>query len=218
MDTEPIPTEPTTDPEPPDVTSLTPGPSQAPTSPAAGRGRRTVLIGAVVGLALVVMFSAGIGVGRLVLPALGGATGDDPEPCVQPPADRLRPDPGSLGHAPQRSTWARDDLDDRALIYGAINGMTEAVGDTGHTDFMTPEERAARDERLSGSYVGIGVRIDAADDGLPLIVGVFKDSPAEKAGVKVGDEIVKVDGKSTDGQTSTRSPAGSAARPARRSR
>ena len=39
MDPEPIPTEPTTDPEPPDATSLATGPSLAPTSPAAGRGR-----------------------------------------------------------------------------------------------------------------------------------------------------------------------------------
>ena len=38
--------------------------------------------------------------------------------------------------------------------------MTEAVGDTGHTDFMTPEEREQRNDSLSGSYVGIGVRID----------------------------------------------------------
>ena len=61
--------------------------------------------------------------------------------------------------------------------------MTEAVGDTGHTSFLTPEERAARSNDLSGKYVGIGVRIDVAEDGLPLIVGVFKDSPAEKAGL-----------------------------------
>ena len=40
---------------------------------------------------------------------------------------------------------------------------TEAVGDTGHTSFLTPEERAARNDELSGSYVGIGVRIDATD-------------------------------------------------------
>ena len=35
-----------------------------------------------------------------------------------------------------------DELNDKELIYGAINGMTEAVGDTGHTSFLTPEERA----------------------------------------------------------------------------
>jgi carboxyl-terminal processing protease len=75
--------------------------------------------------------------------------------------------------------------------------MTEAVGDTGHTDFMTPEERAERDDALSGSYVGIGVRIDTADDGRPRIIGVFPGSPAETAGLAADDVIVKVDGRVT---------------------
>ena len=50
-----------------------------------------------------------------------------------------------------------------------------------------------------GSYVGIGVRIDTATDGLPVIDGVFKGSPAEKAGLKAGDELTEVDGKPTTG-------------------
>ncbi len=197
MDTDRNPTQPTTDPEPPVVTSLTPGPSQAPVSSAAGRGRRTALIGAVVGLALVVTFTAGIGVGRLVAPvdATGGTT----------------PNPGVAAGTTQfgliQEAWdtlhekyvGRDQLDERALIYGAIEGMTDAVGDTGHTDFMTPEERQQRNESLSGSYVGIGVRIEQTDDGLPRISGVFEGSPAEGAGLVAGDLMTAVDGKSTDG-------------------
>jgi carboxyl-terminal processing protease len=92
-----------------------------------------------------------------------------------------------------------DELDDRALAYGAIRGLTEAVGDTGHTSFLTPEERAERADELSGSYVGIGVRIQTDDDGLPVIETVFRGSPAEKAGLKTGDVIVEVDGKATTG-------------------
>jgi carboxyl-terminal processing protease len=71
------------------------------------------------------------------------------------------------------------------------------VGDTGHTSFLTPEELEERAEELSGSYVGIGVRIDAADDGRPLIVGVFRGSPAEAADLRPGDIIVAVDGQPT---------------------
>ena len=63
---------------------------------------------------------------------------------------------------------ARAELDDQALAWGSIKGMTQAVGDTGHTSFMTPAERAANAAGLSGSYVGIGVKVDAAADGLPL--------------------------------------------------
>jgi carboxyl-terminal processing protease len=203
MDTDRIPTEPTTDADPPDVTSLTTGPSQDPTSPAAGRGRWTVLRRVVVGLALVAVFSAGIGVGRIVTSADGGAATATPNPASGPGASP------STEFGLIREAWdvlhdkyvGKGELDDRALIYGAIDGLTEAVGDTGHTDFMTPEEREQRNESLSGSYVGIGVRIDPGDDGLPRIVGVFRDSPAEKAGLAVDDVIVEVDGKSTTGAT-----------------
>ena len=73
------------------------------------------------------------------------------------------------------------------------------MGDTGHTSFLTPKDRADRAEELSGSYVGIGVRIDAAEDGRPLIVGVFSGSPAEAADLIPGDIIVSVDGQATDG-------------------
>ena len=200
MDTDQIPTEPTIDPAPPSVTSLTPGPSQAPTSPAAGRGRRTALIGLVVGIALVAVFSAGIGVGQLLSSITGGGIGQTSNPASSS---------GQTTFALIQEAWdtihreyvGKDTLDDRALIYGAIKGLTEAVGDTGHTDFMTPEELAAREDSLSGSYVGIGVRIDTTTDDYPKIVEVFKDSPAEHAGIKVDDVILKVDDHATKGQT-----------------
>ena len=203
MDPDRIPTEPTTDAVPPDVTSLTPGPSQATTSPAAGRGRRSGVSGAVVGIALVVTFSAGIGVGGLVASAASGASASTPDPASSPGAS------AATEFGLIREAWdtihqnfvGRDTLDDRALIYGAIDGMTQAVGDTGHTDFMTPEERAERSESLSGSYVGIGVRIDSTEDGLPRVVDVFAESPAEKAGIQPGDVIVKVDDHDTTGAT-----------------
>ena len=200
MDPEPIPTEPTTDPELPAATSFASGPSRATGSPAAGRGRGSKVRRAVIALALVLTFSVGIGVGRLALPTVGdvGSTTPSPTPSA------ITTDFGLI-----REAWdtlhtkyvAADQLKDSDLIYGAIRGMTEAVGDTGHTSFMTPVERAQRSKDLSGKYVGIGVRIDVAKDGLPLIVGVFKGSPADKAGLATGQEIVAVDGKATSGRT-----------------
>jgi carboxyl-terminal processing protease len=153
-------------------------------------------IGAVAALALVVTFTAGIGVGRLVAPP-GASDGATPNP-----ASSLKPTEFGL----IKEAWdtlhqqfvGRDELDDRDLIYGAIEGMTDAVGDTGHTDFMTPEEREERNDSLSGSYVGIGVRIEPDDAGLPRIIGVFDGSPAEKAGLVPDDVIVAVDGRRTE--------------------
>ncbi len=197
MDHEPIPTEPTIEPEPPDVTSLTPGPSQATGSPAAGRGRGARVHRLVIGLALVLTFSIGIGVGRLPLPVMGSGEATTPTPSGTTQFGLIREAWDTL----HKDYVGASDLDDRALIYGAINGMTEAVGDTGHTSFLTPEERAARAKDLSGSFVGIGVRMDVGADKVPVIVSVFDGSPADKAGLKAGQEIVAVDGKSTEGHT-----------------
>ena len=198
MDSDTIPTEPTTDIEPP-ATPVVTGPSLASTSPAAGRRRASMIHRAAIGLALVLTFSVGIGVGLLAMPALGtvGTTTPSPNPSAAADFGLIR-EAWDVLHT---KYVGAAELSDKDLIYGAINGMTEAVGDTGHTSFLTPEERAARNNDLSGQYVGIGVRIDTADDGLPLIVGVFPKSPAATAGLAVGDEIVAVDGKQTKGHT-----------------
>ena len=198
MDSDTIPSEPTTDFEPP-ATAVVTGPSLDSTSPAAVRRRGSMIRRAAIVLALVVTFSVGIGVGLLAMPALGTVGTTTPAPTGS-----AAPDFGLI-----REAWdvlhtkyvGADQLNDKDLIYGAINGMTQAVGDTGHTSFLTPEERAQRSNDLSGQYVGIGVRIDTAEDGLPLIVGVFPKSPADTAGLVVGDEIVAVDGKQTKGHT-----------------
>ena len=198
MDNDRIPTESTTDHQLPNVTSLTPGPSQASTSPTTGQGGRAALIGAIAALALVVTFSAGIGVGRLVSPS------DTPASTSPSPASSPAPSaPTEFGLI--KEAWdtirqqyvGKDQLDDQQLIYGAVEGLAEAVGDTGHTDFMSPEEREERNDALSGSYVGIGVRIDETDLGMPRVVSVFKNSPAETAGLRPDDLIVKVDGQKT---------------------
>ena len=193
-DPERIQAVPTTDAEPPAATSVVTGPSQVPTSQAAGPGRRSWGRRALVGLVLVATFTVGIGVGQLAPSVMGGAS--------------ATPNPSASELELFKEAWdaihtqyvGRADLDDQALIYGAINGLTEAVGDTGHTSFMTPEEREARNDALSGSYVGIGVRVTETEDGQPQVVSIFPNSPAETSGIKVGDVIVKVDGTSTEGR------------------
>src|SRR4051812_30381304 len=120
MDSDPIPTEPTTDPEPPVTAPVVPGPSLASESPAAGRGRRSWLRRAAIGLVLVVAFSVGIGVGRLDLPAMGGTGSTTPAP------DSSASTTADFGLI--REAWdtlhtkyvGKDTLKDRDLIYGAI--------------------------------------------------------------------------------------------------
>jgi carboxyl-terminal processing protease len=85
-------------------------------------------------------------------------------------------------------------LDTTELTYGAIRGMITALGDEGHTSFLTPEEVERHATDTSGVYMGIGARI-GMEDGLPVIVAPFDGSPAEAAGVKAGDIIIEVDGE-----------------------
>jgi carboxyl-terminal processing protease len=86
----------------------------------------------------------------------------------------------------------REVLDTTELTYGAIRGMITALGDDGHTTFLSPEEVARHQTDVSGVYSGIGARI-GMEDGLPVIVAPFDGSPAQEAGVKAGDIIIEVD-------------------------
>lgn len=89
-------------------------------------------------------------------------------------------------------------LDATAMSYAAISALADAVGDTAHTMFLTPDDLAASRESLSGTYAGIGTEMNVVDDE-PVIVGVFRDTPAERAGLLVDDVIEEIDGEPTKG-------------------
>ncbi len=91
-------------------------------------------------------------------------------------------------------------LDDQALAYGAISGMTQAVGDVGHTSFLTAAESKAVDQSLSGTFVGIGVRVTGETDAV-VIASIIPGTPAADSGLRRGDRIVAVDGTPTTGET-----------------
>jgi carboxyl-terminal processing protease len=88
----------------------------------------------------------------------------------------------------------RGEIDPNDITYGAIRGMVEALGDTGHSVFLTPEALAQEQESLSGTIVGIGVLLGERD-GVPVIVSVVSGGPASRAGLRSGDEIQTVDGE-----------------------
>lgn len=92
-------------------------------------------------------------------------------------------------------------IDNKKLVDGAINGMLEATGDE-HTSYLNKEEKEAFEEELSGSYYGIGAIIILNDDKTVSIHSIFDNSPAEKAGLKIGDIFLKIDGKSVEGKNS----------------
>ena len=85
-----------------------------------------------------------------------------------------------------------DKLDARKLFYGAIKGMLAATGDP-YTTFFDPSENKKFEEDISGSFEGIGAEL-GIKNGILTIVAPLQGSPAEKAGLRSGDKIIKIDG------------------------
>lgn len=75
-------------------------------------------------------------------------------------------------------------------VYGAIEGLTASYGDP-YTVFFPPVESKAFNEEISGTFGGVGMEI-ATQDGTLTVVAPLKGSPAERAGVKAGDKIIRI--------------------------
>ncbi len=90
-----------------------------------------------------------------------------------------------------------DGVDKQDLVYGAVRGLTDALGDP-NTIFFEPEDSQRFGEDISGHFTGIGVEIGKRDDRL-VVVAPLAGSPGEKAGLLPGDIIVAIDEKLTNG-------------------
>lgn len=90
-------------------------------------------------------------------------------------------------------------LDANKMYYGAIKGMVAALEDP-YTFFLTPDENKQSKDDLQGKFEGIGAQLGLKEKRI-VVIAPLKNSPAERAGVKAGDLINEVDGKSTAGWT-----------------
>ncbi|MGE5264563.1 MAG: S41 family peptidase [Acidobacteriota bacterium] len=97
-----------------------------------------------------------------------------------------------------RSYVDRPAVQGKLLTYGAIGGMMDALGDTGHSRFMTPEMVKQENNFTAGQFEGIGAFVQTKD-GHAVIISPMSGSPAEKIGLKAGDIILAVDGNNVDG-------------------
>lgn len=92
------------------------------------------------------------------------------------------------------------ELDKDSLIDGAVEGMISSVGDS-FTSYSDTDSAISFNETINGTYEGVGLSIATLNDGTITVIEVFDDSPAYKAGIKVGDIILKVDGESYEGKS-----------------
>src|SRR5450759_4831575 len=190
MDDDRLPAEP----GPPAPEAPNPDPLIAPpsTSSHARRGRGGTVVA--LALAAILLFGTGSLFGRLRAPESGAGPTASPTSSAAPDASA---GPAASAGVP---TWSLLDqayellrtnyvdpsgLDPTTLQQGAIRGLTDAVNDTGHTGYLTAAEVKARDQSLSGTFVGIGAVLDLRNNAA-TVVRVIPDSPAEKAGLRAG--------------------------------
>ena len=87
----------------------------------------------------------------------------------------------------------RDKVDPQKLLYGAISGMVAAIGDP-YTIFLDPETNKEFETNLSGVYEGVGIQIGFRNKKL-VVIAPLEGTPAKKAGVRAGDQIIKIGDK-----------------------
>ena len=87
-----------------------------------------------------------------------------------------------------------EEVDTKKLIYGAINGMLSSLDP--HSSFMPPDTYKEMKIDTKGAFGGLGIEI-SIKDGVLTVISPIEDTPAFKAGIKAGDQILKIDEKFT---------------------
>jgi len=95
-----------------------------------------------------------------------------------------------------------EDIEAKKLMYGAAEGMTASLGDP-YTAFYPPTENVRSKEDLQGEFGGVGIQLGYIDDTL-AVMAPLKGTPAEKAGIRAGDLILRIkdEAKNIDRDTS----------------
>jgi len=82
-------------------------------------------------------------------------------------------------------------------VYGAIDGLVNSLGDP-YSLFLSPKKNEKFQEDIQGNFGGIGAEIGVKKNQL-LVIAPLKDTPASRAGLKAGDQILKINATSTEG-------------------
>jgi len=98
----------------------------------------------------------------------------------------------------ERSYVDRSAVTPQNLTYGAISGMVDALGDTGHSRFMSPSMVKEEQNATQGQFDGVGLEV-SAQNGAVVIVAPIDGSPAKQAGLHAGEIITKVDSSDISG-------------------
>jgi len=155
----------------------------------------------ITGLLLLTLL-VGLGGGILLDREVLGASSQSP-PGTAGPAATTNLDYSLINHALEiidQNYVDRPAIQAQPLTYGAVSGLVDALGDTGHSRFMTPDEVRQQQTLSTGQFEGIGAEVEMRNGGV-TIVAPYDGSPAQRAGLHPGDVIVQVEGQSVAGQS-----------------
>jgi carboxyl-terminal processing protease len=146
-------------------------------------------------------FAAGYGYGR--------ANGALVPPLPAELAERIQHSPlvGEFGLLHEIRGLIEDDYyrpadaERQQLLYGAARGMVQALGDP-NSVYETPQEREENSSRWTGRYEGVGLHVDQRD-GQTVVTAPIEGGPAALAGIRPGDVLLEIDGRSVAGLTLT---------------
>lgn len=101
----------------------------------------------------------------------------------------------------EQSYLDKSKIDPQKMVYGAISGMVSSLGDP-YTVFLPPQEQKQSKEDLSGAFEGVGIQLGFKDSKV-AVIAPLSGTPAEKAGVKSGDLILRIkdEAKNIDKET-----------------
>ncbi len=91
-----------------------------------------------------------------------------------------------------------EEVSDKKLIESAINGMLTSLDP--HSAYLTEEDFRYMNEQTKGKFGGLGIQV-TMENGVVKVISPIDDTPAYKAGIKAGDYITDIDGKTVIGMT-----------------
>ena len=91
-----------------------------------------------------------------------------------------------------------EEIEAKEAIEGAINGLLLSLDP--HSAYLKPENYREFRNETNGSFTGIGIKI-TLEDGVITVIAPIADTPADRAGIKAHDKIIKIDGEPTKGKT-----------------
>lgn len=147
-------------------------------------------------LVLVTVFSGGLTIGRIPQHSNGGGARPSGDFASQPDYQIVEDTWDVV-----RSQYVDiDNVNPDDIVYGASGGLVDGLGDTGHSRFLDPKQAKNFIDSIQGSRVGVGIQIGANGDQL-IVDGVVDGGPADKAGVRRGDVMTRVNGDDVTGLT-----------------